>query len=64
MKYEIEDAEIITNTDEAVLVRAPIFDEDQWIPFSQIHDDSEVYTRGDSGTLIINTWFAELKGWD
>lgn len=33
-----------------------------WIPLSQIHDDSEVYGEGHSGTLIVSRWIAQQKG--
>lgn len=63
--FEIEEAEILHITEKGgVLVRAPMFDENQWIPFSVIHDNSEVYRKGDAGTLIIEEWFAIEKGWD
>jgi hypothetical protein len=58
-------------TDKAVLVRSG-GGREHWVPFSGIHDDSEVYgrdvdgrkqARGDSGTLIVKRWFARSKGW-
>ena len=33
-----------------------------WVPKSQIHDDSEVYKVGTSGTLIVSDWWAEQAG--
>jgi len=30
-----------------------------WIPKRAIHDDSEVYEIGTSGTLVVFDWFAE-----
>jgi len=68
-KHLIENAEIIhatyndDGTTKAVLVEAPDFDEAEWIPFSAIHDDSEVYKDGDSGDLLIKGSWAEKKGW-
>lgn len=29
-----------------------------WIPKSVIHDDSEVWREGDTGTLVLPEWFA------
>jgi len=45
-------------TDKAILV---LFEDGQekWIPKSVIHDDSEVYKSGTTGTLIVKRWFAE-----
>jgi hypothetical protein len=48
----------------AILFDAVIFDEPEWIPKSGIHDDSEVWKVGqDTGTLVVETWVAEKKGW-
>ena len=35
--------------------------ETYWIPKSQIHDDSEVYTNDQEGTLVIPEWLAIEK---
>jgi len=35
---------------------------EMWIPYSQIHDDSEVYIEGHVGKLVITRWIAEQKG--
>lgn len=62
--FEIENAEILHMTDKGgVLVTAPMFDGNEWIPYSVIHDDSEVYRKGDTGTLIIEKWFAVKQEW-
>lgn len=40
--------------------------EEAWIPMSQIHDDSEIYKKGqvgETGILAIPEWLAEKKGW-
>lgn len=47
-------------SDKAILVS--IEGEEVWIPQSQIHDDSEVYGKGHTGTLIVSRWIAEQKG--
>ena len=33
-----------------------------WIPKAVIHDDSEVYSLGDEGTLVVHMWWAEKEG--
>jgi hypothetical protein len=33
-----------------------------WVPRSVIHDDSEVFEKGDTGTLVLKTWWAEDRG--
>jgi hypothetical protein len=35
-----------------------------WVPKSVLHDDSEVYQKGDEGTLIVLEWFALKEEWD
>lgn len=62
--FEVEGASALAETDKALLVRADIFPDGQaWIPISQIHDDSDVYKKGDSGTLLITEWLAKKNGW-
>jgi len=63
MAFEIEGARCIHEKGDAILVEAPDFDEPEWIPQSQIDDDSEVYKRGTEGTLIVTDWLAEKRGW-
>lgn len=47
-------------SDKAIL--CVIDGEEVWIPLSQVDDDSEVYSKGDEGSLIITEWIAEQKG--
>jgi len=63
MGYRIDNAKCTAATDKAVQIEAEIFDAPMWIPQSQIDDDSEVYQKGDKGTLIISDWWAEKQGW-
>lgn len=37
-------------------------DRKEWIPKSQIDEDSEVYSKDDEGVLIIPEWLAIEKG--
>jgi hypothetical protein len=53
-------AKAIHQTEKAVLVE--IDDEKHWIPQNQIHDDSEVWKKGDVGELVITQWIAEKCG--
>jgi hypothetical protein len=62
-KYSISKAECIRVTDKAILVEAEEFDEPIWIPQSQVHEDSEVWQKGQTGDLIVTDWFAEKQGW-
>lgn len=64
--FEVHDARVLRRTDKALLVEAELFDEEQWVPVSQIHDDSEVWDDREGrneGTLIVSLWIAEQKGW-
>ncbi len=64
MPYEVSgSATCIKETASAILVEAPEFLEPEWIPQSQVHEDSEVYTIGTDGSLIVSDWFAEKRGW-
>lgn len=63
MSCSIGDAECTAETPKAILVDAPDFDEPEWIPQSQVHEDSEVYKMGTTGTLVVSDWWAEKKGW-
>ena len=53
----------VGETPKAIKVDIPDLGEEQWIPKSQVHDDSEVYAKGDEGTLAVTNWFAKnLEG--
>ncbi len=48
-------------SDKAILVT--VKGKKVWIPKSEIHDDSEVYSvKNGTGTLIISEWIAKQKG--
>jgi len=63
--YTVENAEALKESDsgKALLVEAPDFDKPEWVPHSQIADDSEVYKVGHQGDLVVSNWLAEQKGW-
>ena len=65
MSFKVEDAECLRESDsgKAILVDAPVFDQPEWIPKSQVCDYSEVYTPGTDGELVITDFFADKKGW-
>jgi hypothetical protein len=60
-KHEIYDVVCKHATDKAILVE--IDGEEVWVPQSQVDEDSEVYQKGDEGTLIVSEWFAKQRGW-
>jgi hypothetical protein len=59
VELEVEEP-VRQRTSKAILVK--YCGEEHWIPQSQIHEDSEVYAEGHTGTLIVSRWIAEQKG--
>lgn len=58
--YVIKNARCIKSTQKAILVT---FDGTMaWFPQSQIDDESEVWKRGQSGTLVVSLRCAKGKG--
>jgi hypothetical protein len=40
--------------------------EEVWIPFAQIHDDSEIWNeskKGEKGKIVVSEWIAKRVGW-
>jgi hypothetical protein len=63
-RYEtayFEVTEVKAETDRALLC---VFENsaEEWIPKSQIREDSQVNEKGDAGELAIPVWLAEEKG--
>ena len=56
----IDDVLCKAATPKAILV--DIDGDDFWIPLSHVSDDSEVYRKDDTGTLVITDWIAAQKG--
>lgn len=50
----------IRATEKALL--CTIDGKDEWVPQSQITDDSEVYEPGGEGDLVVTLWWAEKNG--
>lgn len=36
--------------------------EETWVPYSVVHDDSEVYGKGNEGRLVVAFWWAKSRG--
>ena len=57
---EVPDVLVTRNTGKALLV---VLDDGEgkevWVPCSVVDESSEVNDAGDSGTLVVQTWFAE-----
>lgn len=60
--FRIEDFEVKYESEGALLVE--IEGDEYWIPKSQIHDDSEVWSMDTAadGDLVITKWIATKKG--
>jgi hypothetical protein len=56
----VEDVQVLSESPRALLVY--LGGKEHWIPKSQIHDDSEVYERGQHGAMIITKWIAKERG--
>jgi len=62
---DIPDTECIGESEKAILVTlgdCRLEGESVWIPKSQVHDDSEVWKKGQAGKLVVTEWIAEQKG--
>lgn len=57
----VEDVSCERETAAAILVE--IEGEEMWVPKSQIHEDSEVYEKDTSGSLIVSKWWGKQKGY-
>lgn len=54
------DCRIIRASDKAIL--CDFGDKEEWIPLSQVSDDSEIWCEGDEGVIIVSRWIAKQKG--
>jgi hypothetical protein len=51
-----EDAEILHITDNGG-VKVKLDSGEHWLPQKAIHENSEVYQKGDTGKLVVCQWF-------
>ncbi len=61
----IDDSECINETEKAIQITlgdCRIEGETIWLPKSQVHEDSEVWEKGQVGKLVVTEWIAEQKG--
>jgi hypothetical protein len=59
---EFEDCRLVRSTEKAGLFYMPEFGE-QWIPFSQVSDDS-VDRDGHTGSIFLTKWICDQKEFD
>jgi hypothetical protein len=61
-KVEFEGASCISQSNKAIRVRLADRVTPIWIPRSLVDDDSEVYERGHTGTLVLPEWWCIQEG--
>ena len=61
--YQMENATCTKATAKALLIESDELDTEEWVPLSQVSDDSEVMDEGDEGLLVVTAWIASQKGW-
>jgi hypothetical protein len=62
MNYEAFEVIVLKTTDNAALMEFVEFEEQEWIPFSQIEDNGEDLEEGFEGEVYISEWIAKQKG--
>jgi hypothetical protein len=62
MNYEAFEVIVLETTDNAALMDFVDYDEQLWIPFSQIEDNGEDLDEGFEGEVYISEWLAKQKG--
>ncbi len=55
-----DDVVCLANTELACLI--DFGDRELWIPYKCVEDDSEVFEKGDKGTVLVAHWFAVQEG--
>ena len=65
--YDKAEGVVIVDRPKAILFQEQEKDKDvgepYWIPKSQIHDNSEVWKKGDVGMIVVTEWFARKMEW-
>lgn len=55
--------EVLRDSGKALLLKT-VSGTEFWVPHSVIHEDSEVFEMGGSGSLVVHQWWAEKKWGD
>ena len=64
--FRIEDARVISINPQSLTFVADLFDDPVTVPYSEIHDDSDLWKEsdvGEVGTLIVSGWLANVREW-
>lgn len=62
MPVALPEGKITRETEKAVLYVHG--DNETWVPKSVIHDDSEIWKRGEEGVLTVESWWASKNGFE
>lgn len=62
-EYEVEVKCLKITDGGALMLRRSDNDEVFFVPEAVVHDDSEVWKKGDNGKLVVRDRFAEQEGW-
>lgn len=60
--HSLGEGTTMVERDKAICVYLDDAEEDQWIPKSVIHEDSEVWKGGQSGEVVVKQWWADKEG--
>lgn len=55
-------AKVTRETPKAILV--VLGNKEVWVPQAAVHDDSEIWRQGQTGKLVVCSWFARARGWE
>jgi len=64
--WMLDDVTVMSKTEKAIKIKVPGVSMPQWLPFSQMHHDSEITSTsidGDVGQIVFTAWIAGQKGW-
>lgn len=56
--HDMGEGSVTRETEKAILVAFEGSGE-RWVPKSVVHDDSEIWKKGDTGKLVVKMWWAE-----
>jgi hypothetical protein len=62
MTAKFPNCRVVTATEKALLVE--IEGEEEWVPKSVVHDDSEIFddSENSDGMLVVEEWWAKKAG--
>jgi hypothetical protein len=64
--WMLSDVTVMSKSEKAIKIKIPQVSMPAWLPFSQMHQDSEIGVTsadGDTGQIVFTAWIARQKGW-